>query len=564
MAEEEQDDELQQLGPVYFAGTYYTTPEMVHGAFGTDEELMYKYFTYGWTPESLRIEPGDKKRVLKIIKNKIQGLTEPNSLGRRIENRGLLVNARTLKIVDQLNQMIKDLQKEPIKPVIIDAKLEEIKAISAERLYEILFENAWWLLHPEDVPEDIRDSWIYILSQNKKSKLDILLSQIKPLKIGKRPSNYLKAFMDSDPDAIIKNPTLKDAAKASKKSLGKGPRVIQAQLQDRLNQTFQILGTLGFIDNKTVGELKRTGISDLEHKIGGLSKEIATRTLKSMEPIYEYYKETYGDAYTLINKFMTDKFTGFGEKGQRAPVTFPIGAVLTLLDITNEIRQKKIGEEGIIRLMNQDSLEGLKPIITKFQEYVDAKHSLYSNTMITTADSPSNRLYSLLTNADSVIIQIISPTVTIPTLSEIRSGLPRKSDKERGELKEFLGAFFKPNQIYLALQSKTETIKQLKNLKPILYEYPEINKEHKEQKKQLETFNRVGATTFGSLNIRFIQPEFVQSITDRSAALMAMLYFKLLLEKAALKKNPSVADAKGGETGGETTTATTAAASDPE
>ena len=100
---------------------------------------------------------------------------------------------------------------------------------------------------------------------------------------------------------------------------------------------------------------------------------------------------------------------------------------------------------------------------------------------------------------------------------------------------------------------KGTDIKQLNNLKPMLYEYPEL------EGKMLETFNRARASTFGALNIRFTQPEFVQSITDRSAALMAMLYFKLLLEKATLKKNPPVADATAGkgETG-KTTTATTA------
>ena len=540
MAEEEQE---QQTGPVYFAGTYYTTNEEVRQAFPKNEELMYKYFIYGWTPETLRIEPGDKRQVLKIIKDKIQGLTEPDKLGRRIENRGLLVNARTLNIVAELKQMIEDLGKVPKIPVVTNATLNEIKQISAKRLYEILFENAWWLLHPEDVPEEVRAAWLSILKENEKSKLDILLGQLDKLKIKKRPANYLKAFMDSSPEAIIKKSTLKEAAEASKKSLGKGPRVLQAQLQDRLNQTFQILGTLGFIDTKTVDNLKETGIGDLEQKIGGLSKEIATRTLKSMEPIYTYYEKTYGTAYTLIKKFMTDKFTGFGETGQRAPVTFPISAVLSLLDITNEIRQKKIGEEGVVRLVNQESLKGLKSIITKFQEYVDAKHSDYSNAMIKTDGSESNQLYSLLTNADSVIIQIISPSsVTIPTLPEIRSGLPGKSDKERGELKEIVANFFQPpNQIYLALHNKSTDIKQLKNLKPMLYEYPES------EGKKLETFNRAGASTFGALNIRFTQPEFVQSITDRSAALMAMLYFKLLLEKATLKKNPPVADATTGK-----------------
>jgi hypothetical protein len=68
--------------------------------------------------------------------------------------------------------------------------------------------------------------------------------------------------------------------------------------------------------------------------------------------------------------------------------------------------------------------------------------------------------------------------------------------------------------------------KKIGELHPYLYNLPETNKT------ALDAFNTIAAkNTFNSLGIRVDQPDFVRSITDRSAALMAVLYFRLHLEK---------------------------------
>jgi hypothetical protein len=327
--------------------------------------------------------------------------------------------------------------------------------------------------------------------------------------------------MDSSPEAIIKKPTLKEAAEASKKSLGKGPRVLQAQLQDRLNQTFQILGTLGFIDTKTVGDLKVTGIGDLEQKIGGLSKEIATRTLKSMEPIYKYYEKTYGTAYRQIQTFMKERFKGKGETS--IPKSFPLNSILVVLNKTNEIRQeiekKTISEEGIVKLtdLSEQVILDVINVQDKFKNYMMSKASKYTNSEIKTEDSYSSKLYELLTSSEKVILQIVSPIVTYPKGPSIPP-------------------FFKNSskQIYLAVQKESKDIKQLTDLKPVVYERPENNRA------DIEALNmKLRKTTTFRSTIQFTPLQFVQSITDRSIAIMAILYFKLLLENIVVSKGSS-------------------------
>ena len=171
-------------GIVYFAGSYYFSPDEVIDQFGEDnEDLMYKYFTNPWTVDNLRIEQHDKKRVLQIVKSKILGLSEKERFGHKIKikDTGLLVNARPLSIIEELKLLERSIEVPKRLPPTEEQKateqvLEKIEALSAERLYEILYQTSWWLLHPRDIPKDIRSAFLSILETNKRSGLDILLS----------------------------------------------------------------------------------------------------------------------------------------------------------------------------------------------------------------------------------------------------------------------------------------------------------------------------------------------------------------------------------------------------
>jgi hypothetical protein len=222
--------------------------------------------------------------------------------------------------------------------------------------------------------------------------------------------------------------------------------------------------------------------------------------------------------------------------GARAPVSFPIDAILTLLEQSHQIREdmgkKTIGSEGLVHLMKlpSDVIAQFKSIQEKFIDHVNSQ---YKNDAIKTADSPSSRLYDLLAGTDTHILQFMSPSITLPNLTEFRRGTPSKTDAERKVLLATATTFFSQSSknIYVVVQPRTETKdrKKIDELKPYLYELPETNKP------ALNTFNQIAVTTvtstFNSLNIRVTQPDFVRSITDRSAALMAVLYFRLILEK---------------------------------
>jgi hypothetical protein len=231
----------------------------------------------------------------------------------------------------------------------------------------------------------------------------------------------------------------------------------------------------------------------------------------------------------MINRFKAAP----GTEGTPVPVNFPIDAILVLLERSQQVREsienKTLGSEGLVHLMNlpNEVITGFLKVQENFIKHITIQ---YKNSAIKTADSPSSRLYDLLAGTDTHILQFMSPTITVPTLPEFRKGTPSKTDAERKDLLATATSFFEKSSknVYVVVQPRTETKdrKKIDELKPYLYELPETTK--------LDTFNKLADipdTTFNSLSINVRQPDFVRSITDRSAALMAVLYFRLMLEK---------------------------------
>jgi hypothetical protein len=149
----------------------------------------------------------------------------------------------------------------------------------------------------------------------------------------------------------------------------------------------------------------------------------------------------------------------------------------------------------------------------------------------------------------------MSPTITLPNQQTFQ---PVGVITERKRLLETVKRFFSqnPKDVYIVVQPRKEdkNRKKINALKPYLYELPDTKRQ------DLIAFNEIAPTnTFNSLSISVTQPDFVRSITDRSAALMVVLYFRLILEKVAppvtstenpalksVLKNPrSVGDATG-------------------
>jgi hypothetical protein len=394
------------------------------------------------------------------------------------------------------------------------------------------------------------------------------------------PENKLKTFMDLEiATPVIEKQSMKSAAATSAASFGSGSKAIQAQLQARLQQTFEIFGTLGLVGKIRLATLKATKLGQLEASIDALPKEIARKLLKSMNPIYTYYEKQYGDAYTLIRDFMAIRFKAApGTEGTPVPVNFPIDAILVLLERSQQVREsienETLGSEGLVHLMNlpNEVITGFLDVQASFIKHINIQ---YKNSDIKTADSPSSRLYDLLAGTDTHILQFMSPTITVPTLPEFRRGIPSKTDAERKDLLATATSFFEKSSknVYVVVQPRTETKdrKKIDELKPYLYELPETTK--------LDTFNKIADipnSTFNSLSINVRQPDFVRSITDRSAALMVVLYFRLMLEKVVpptkptgrrntskkpksiLKKEELVGNATGQTATGQTATATAA------
>jgi hypothetical protein len=171
----------------------------------------------------------------------------------------------------------------------------------------------------------------------------------------------------------------------------------------------------------------------------------------------------------------------------------------------------------------------------------------------------------------------MSPTlIEGPALSKFRAGTSGKTDGQRKPFVDTATQFFDKKQkpVYIVVQPRmdSKSRKKIGELHPYLYNLPETNKT------ALDAFNTIAATnTFNSLGIRVEQPDFVRSITDRSAALMAVLYFRLHLEKidptlkrskplkSSLKKTGSVVvgNASTAVTGQGQGTATATAGSQP-
>jgi len=321
-----------------------------------------------------------------------------------------------------------------------------------------------------------------------------------------------------------------------------------------LEKVFKVFGTLGFMSDRRVktitSTIKGKTTEVLDEAINGLPKELSNKFLRSMDPIYKYYETQYGDAYTVLKTFMEKKFNPF-QGTEKNPVNFPLSAALVLLEKSNRIRQeleaKRIQGDGLVRLtdLTDEVKVGMKNILDKFTGYMNGKVSVYQNTAIKTVDNPSNKLYTLMSGIDQHTIQFISPSVSVPP-AQFKQALTGKSGQEKTDLTATVTKFFEKssNNLYLMIQPRIGEggqPKDLRDIKPALYELPETA-----NKGSLATFSSLATTnTFKTLNISASHTEFVQSITDRSLALMVLLYFKLMLEKAsstAIKSGVPVVD----------------------
>ena len=538
--------------PVYLAGQFYHSAKEVKDNYPGYDTLVQKYFKKGWNRggvENVNVpSKKDRETLVVMIKERIAEMKRADKFGSSIYTRGTVANSRTQKVVQELEALLKALEfygkKGSSGEVITNAQkiaeLKEIAEISDQRPFEILFEHAWNLLHPENIDDDVRQAWLKLLRHSRDNPIDVILSHVKTMQDAKPPLNYLKNTN------IIKHiqkegATLESAAantlKEFKESAGKIKK--QADLQKRLMRVFDIMKVMSVISAAKQTEANTVIKEDDDDKLGAmietLPAEIANQMDAFVKPVFSYYETHYAEAYKSIEAFVN----GYKD--------FPIDGVLRLMQAAKQTRLNS-PQEGLVKIPN--SAADVKDITELLNKYAEGNKSV-ANSFVEDTGNPSANRTALSSGArigDTVLMQYITG-VELPDAQATITGLvgkinPKSTDaKLPANITANLTDFFSKDAVYMLVQKIPGPSEKMKSIDalPGVLRYPTKKEDTDKLKSYMgglyNVLTAADKPTLGALGVTTTTNTIplVQSITDRLLSLMAVLYFKKILGEAANK-----------------------------
>ena len=232
-----------------------------------------------------------------------------------------------------------------------------------ERIYYVLMELAWYLLHPEQIKSN-SDSWMKLLDTVETLNLGALVKSIH---------NSSEHAMKIDVDHV-ESATVLDASTLSKPD-------DSAELKKRLESILQLFVTRNYlkkplrenakgplVNDETLGVLKSSlprpmkgGANNTDSKnIVSNSFQINSESVANMmKPFYDFFKEKYDPITSVLSSALPDGLS--------------LVALSKLLFICQKITSQTPIQHGIYRITNMDPviMEFLRAQLGSVQAYVN-------------------------------------------------------------------------------------------------------------------------------------------------------------------------------------------------
>lgn len=477
-------------------------------SFGKDnrvEYLLRKYMFYSLKDkQKLTFEdPEEKAELIAILKKRAKQLEASkeftsSTLKNTIIQRSFLNIQRLIQQLEGPEYKGTDFSKYVPDISLPCTKAKKyVKEIPEERLFQLILEIAWYLLHPDEVPKKVQCNWATAIKELDTLRLGDIVAQIKTVQeqngtpSDEAPFNYFKRInIDKISKASSRQNAL-DEAKQMALQIQNGNT--NKKMKERLKTLLDILEIRKYLNNDLPLDADRMKIIDTTagEKIkaslisnpmrGGAAKALDKPLGVAMTPFFDYFKVIFDPIYTVVEASIK-VYSAKNDKIKK--VVIP--QLTTLLNICNNLNPGQTAEGGqntygIYRITNMDEeiIEFLNTMLNQTQSYLekfgadDAAKNLFNRQLF---HLPKVRLSTLLhkfVNEQKFEDPDLIPYIQFFTVGGNIAHIPKEKfiNPAKPEMNEdvfnAVSEYFKPTDLYIVC-TKSENVRE--NIPMNLYE----------------------------------------------------------------------------------------------
>jgi hypothetical protein len=427
--------------------------------------------------------PKDKADLIAILKRRAQKLEESKQFTSSVL-KNTLIQRSYLNILNIIQELEGPDYKGVELPSLPDISLpctkakKYIKQIPEDRLFQLILEVAWYLLHPDMVPAKAQCDWAKAIKELDTMRLGDLFTKMQKaeqdnkLEPTKEAYNYFKRI---NLENIVKEKTVKNALdKAKEMAIKIQGANTNAKMKDRLKTLLDILIVKKYLNGEGLTDENRLSIIDapgITDKIqrsmiknpmaGGATQALDEPLSIAMKPFFDYFKVVYDPIYTLVER----AFLGLGA-GRNTTKKILIPQLTTILHICNNIKpvENPTGGQhtyGIFKVTNveKDIIDFFTKMLTSTQMYLDRfPDDKNKNTFTRQLFSlPKVRLSSLISSSidgykdpDTIpYIQFFTVGGNMTLMEKTKFLDPSKPERTEDMFKA-VSEFFTPDNLYIA------------------------------------------------------------------------------------------------------------------
>lgn len=468
-------------------------------SFGDDsktEFLIRKYLYISLKGKKRLVfeDPKEKAELIAILQKRAKKIESSNEF-----TSSTLKNTLLQRSYLNIQQLIQELEGPDYKgfkfPSLPEISLpctkakKYIRTIPENRLYQLILEIAWYLLHPDDVPEKVKCDWAKTIKQLDTLRIGDLVINEKQNGNSVSPSNYFKRINLS---SVVKSKTLVNALDQAREMAQQiEGTTANDNMKERLQTLINILEIKKYLSDDLSVDKDRIKIIDVPAATK-ISESLITNPMRggagaldkplgiAMSPLFNYFKVVFDPVYSLLESSINT----YSKKADIQKVIIP--QLTTVLHICNNINPSEtttsgLNTYGVYRIKNVDEtlITFMNNMIASTDTYVssslvdDTKRNIFNRQLF---HLPKVRLSSLLNkfvdsekyrDPDSIpYIQLFTVGGNLRLIEKgkfMNSTKPEKTE----EVFKAINDFFAPTDLYI-LCTKTDNIKE--NIPMNMYE----------------------------------------------------------------------------------------------
>jgi len=447
-------------------------------------------------------DPVEKADLIEILKKRAKNIESSNQFTSSILKNTLLQTSYL-----NIQQLIQQFEGPDYKGIGLSAfpdvslpctkAKKYIREIPENKLYQLMLEISWYLLHPDEVPEKVKCDWVKTIKQLDTLRVGDIYAKIKDEQekqgiTKENPFNYFKRISLGSKGKS--GNALEDAQNIAKEVEGTNAT---ANMKTRLQTLIELLELKKYLNNDLPVDKDRLKIIDAP-VAAKISQSLISNPMKggantlekplgiAMSPLFDYFKVVFDPIYSLIES----NIVTYSGRADIKKVLIP--QLTTILHICNNLNPSEtttsgLNTYGVYRIKNVDETiisfinTMISSTVTKVSSYTDdAKKNTFNRQLF---HLPKVRLSTLLNkfvdsgtykDPESIpYIQFFTVGGNMTVIDEgkfVNSSKPGMTKEVFDEVKQF----FSPTELYIVC-TKSDNVKE--NIPMNTYEinYDEID-----------------------------------------------------------------------------------------